>query len=116
MNAEKRRRDDVKEETDNKREKVEVVREEEVEEFFAILRRIHVAVKYFEKAEGSGRKLTAKKMNSWKPSFQVEDFEKDDGVRDGAVDVDDHNNSRREDLVEESSGLDLNSEPIFEVE
>ncbi|MCE3049340.1 hypothetical protein HAX54_044659 [Datura stramonium] len=39
----------------------EEVAEEEVEEFFAILRRIQVAVKYFNKvdgASGSGRKMT----------------------------------------------------------
>ncbi|PSR96555.1 Protein NIM1-INTERACTING 2 like [Actinidia chinensis var. chinensis] len=36
--------------------------EEEVEEFFAILRRMHVAVKYFEKSNGNGdrSKLTGK--------------------------------------------------------
>lgn len=70
--------------------------DEEVEEFFAILRRIREAVKYFEKKDdnGSGRVLTAK---VWKPSFQVDDFDGSDG--------------EDEDGVKDGSGLDLNSRP-----
>ncbi|PQQ09675.1 hypothetical protein Pyn_27399 [Prunus yedoensis var. nudiflora] len=34
------------------------VKEEEVEEFFAILSRIHQAARYFKNADGSGRELT----------------------------------------------------------
>ncbi|KAA8529176.1 hypothetical protein F0562_034025 [Nyssa sinensis] len=64
--------------------------DEEVEEFFAILRRIHVAVKYFEKSDkNAGRNLTA-----WNPSFEWEDFEE-----------------ARPKSVGERTGLDLNADP-----
>ncbi|KAL2509649.1 Endo/exonuclease/phosphatase domain-containing protein [Forsythia ovata] len=49
--------------------------DDEVDEFFAILRRIHVAVKYFEKRNRNGnRELTTP---TWSPSFEREDFEED---------------------------------------
>ncbi|XP_057810629.1 uncharacterized protein LOC131025052 [Salvia miltiorrhiza] len=44
--------------------------DEEVEAFFAILRRIHVAVKYFRRRNG-GRQSTAE---PWSPAFKPEDF------------------------------------------
>ncbi|XVF03408.1 hypothetical protein REPUB_Repub04eG0258800 [Reevesia pubescens] len=75
--------------------------EEEVEEFFAILKRIHVAIKYFEKANGGGRSLTTT-GNEWKPSFVLEDFEGDNDVN--------NNEGNRE--GSEDSGLDLNLEPV----
>lgn len=64
----------------------ETVTDAEVDEFFAILRRIHVAVKYFEKGDGGvSRELTAMEKR-WmrKPSFEVEDedFGEDKGVKD----------------------------------
>lgn len=62
--------------------------EEEVEEFFAILRRIRVAVKYFEKRNGRGRKL---REGRWLRSLELE-------------------------LESESeSGLDLNSDPLTQI-
>ncbi|XP_059659178.1 protein NEGATIVE REGULATOR OF RESISTANCE-like [Cornus florida] len=74
--------------------------DEEVDEFFAILRRIHVAVKYFEKRyavpEGRRRVFTA-----WRPSFTWEDFEGVNGVNEPA---------NREERPE-SRYLDLNSDP-----
>ncbi|KAH7857242.1 hypothetical protein Vadar_010473 [Vaccinium darrowii] len=42
--------------------------DEEVDEFFAILRRMHVAVKYFEKSNAAGRKLTGR----WATSLEAE--------------------------------------------
>ncbi|OMO90268.1 hypothetical protein CCACVL1_07430 [Corchorus capsularis] len=113
MEPEKRkRRDDDVEVDDGKKDKrkgsisggesaVSDKEEEEVEEFFAILRRIHVAVKYFEKGNGGGRKLTMN--NEWKPSFLLQDFEGDNDVK---------SEGKTEDL-EEDSGLDLNLEPVF---
>ncbi|KAL8052853.1 hypothetical protein ABFX02_05G032200 [Erythranthe guttata] len=69
--------------------------DEEVEEFFAILKRIHVAVKYFQKRNG-GRDLT---VTDWCPSFKTEDF-------DGANKVSEKIEGKGD------TGLDLNSEPI----
>ncbi|KAI9077430.1 hypothetical protein K1719_040633 [Acacia pycnantha] len=100
MDLEKRKRegdDDAEKMITNKKKATEPEEEdeEEVEEFFAILRRIRVAVQYFDRAHGSGRSLTAK---PWEPSFQADDFQGDDGVKD---------------LTDDSnSGLDLNSEPV----
>ncbi|KAL3644654.1 hypothetical protein CASFOL_009834 [Castilleja foliolosa] len=72
--------------------KVEVPADDEVEEFFAILRRIQVAVKYFQDRDG-GRELAA--PPTWNPSFEREDFDeqlkKPEGNR--------------------YPGLDLNSDP-----
>nr|GMD13603.1 NRR repressor homolog 1-like [Ipomoea batatas] len=73
--------------------------EEEVEEFFAILRRIQVAVKYFGKVNGGesgggGRKATAA-VRPWNPSFRREDFEERAEAPETVV----------------NTGLDLNTEP-----
>ncbi|KAG5603811.1 hypothetical protein H5410_025303 [Solanum commersonii] len=79
-----------------------VVEDEEVEEFYAILRRIRVAVKYFEKGNaeggGAGRNLTAAKP--WRPNFRQEDFKRAvDGVKE-------------RESVEDNAGLDLNADPV----
>ena len=96
MDAEKRKREDgvegkrAKEEEDNGT----VVTEEEVEEFFTILRRIHVAARQFGRPEGeAGRKLTTSKR--MRLSFEARDFEE-------------------EKKPEADSGLDLNSYPASE--
>ncbi|XP_006344126.1 uncharacterized protein [Solanum tuberosum] len=78
------------------------VEDEEVEEFYAILRRIRVAVKYFEKGNaeggGAGRNLTAAKP--WSPNFRQEDFKRAvDGVKE-------------RESVEDNAGLDLNADPV----
>lgn len=73
--------------------------DEELEEFFAILRRIREAVKYFKRDHRSGLSLMAK---PWEPSFQEDDFEGDGDHHKGAG-VKDH--------TPDSSGLVLNSEP-----
>ncbi|XP_019165032.1 PREDICTED: NRR repressor homolog 1-like [Ipomoea nil] len=76
--------------------------EEEVEEFFAILRRIQVAVKYFGKVNGEsgggGRKAAA--VRPWNPSFRREDFEERAEPPETTVMMENTN-----------TGLDLNSEP-----
>ncbi|KAE7995927.1 hypothetical protein FH972_000684 [Carpinus fangiana] len=43
-----------------KKAREDTVTEDEVEEFFAILRRIHAAVSYFRKVDGNGVRMTAK--------------------------------------------------------
>lgn len=68
----------------------------EVEEFFSILRNIHVAVKYFKEVNGGDRK---KLMGTpWYPNFEREDFEAVKGVK-------------SQETVEDNVGLDLNAEP-----
>ena len=115
MDAEKRKlENDQSDEasTDKKKQKFAQPEEgkndvdEEVEEFFAILRRIQSAVKYFQKVDDSGRKLKAT-INTWKPSFRIEDFGEDDGVKDG----EDDGSRKRKDMADDNSGFDLNSEP-----
>ncbi|GFP96598.1 hypothetical protein PHJA_001803900 [Phtheirospermum japonicum] len=67
--------------------KGEVPADEEVEEFFAILRRIQVAVKYFQERDG-GREMAAPPQ--WNPSFEREDFDglkKPEGNRYPALDL-----------------------------
>lgn len=69
--------------------------DDEVEEFFAILRRIQVAVKYFEKRNGKiDRELTPA---AWSPSFKREDFEE-----------------LKKEKQNQNTGLDLNSDPAAE--
>ena len=90
--AGKRKQEDDGEVDVGKRAKAEdgngggrTVTDAEVDEFFAILRRIHVAVKYFEKGHGgAGLELTAMEKR-WKripSSEEVEDFGEDNGVKD----------------------------------
>ncbi|CAI9785373.1 unnamed protein product [Fraxinus pennsylvanica] len=76
----------------------------EVEEFFAILRRIRVAVEYFEKRNGEiDRELTAA---AWIPSFKREDFEELNGIKKGKQSVKENQ--------DQNVGLDLNSDPATE--
>ncbi|KAJ4972615.1 hypothetical protein NE237_005789 [Protea cynaroides] len=91
-------------------EEMEKATEEEVEEFYAILRRIHQVQRYFGKRKGGeGEGATKKKGGIWKPSFQWEDFEE----------VNVNNIKGREksfaETVEENLvvpvALDLNAEP-----
>ncbi|GMJ13465.1 hypothetical protein HRI_005015700 [Hibiscus trionum] len=91
MESEKRKREQV----DGKRVEggESTAAEEEVEEFFAILKRIRVAVNYFHKAKAGGSKLKLP-ANQWRPSFLLEDFQ-----------VQNHKDS------DHSPGLDLNLEP-----
>ncbi|KAF7133365.1 hypothetical protein RHSIM_Rhsim09G0108800 [Rhododendron simsii] len=79
--------------------------DDEVEEFFAILRRIRVAVEYFEKGNGEGgrRGLAATEpLSRRSPCFERRDFEEADGVK------------RRGEEEEGDTGLDLNADPDSE--
>nr|GMD27731.1 NRR repressor homolog 1-like [Ipomoea batatas] len=82
--------------------------DEEVEEFYAILKRIRVAVKYFEKGKG-GKKAEARPaaVKPWSLSFQREDF-------DGAAEEKENAAAEEEEEDEDAAaGLDLNAEPDF---
>ncbi|KAL2234990.1 protein NIM1-INTERACTING 2 [Sesamum indicum] len=73
--------------------------DEEVDEFFAILKRIQVAVKYFKRRNGhrcADRGLMTEPL--WRPSFEREDF---DGVKKEPASSED----------DQYGGLDLNSDP-----
>ncbi|KAK4430204.1 hypothetical protein Salat_1321100 [Sesamum alatum] len=107
METEKRKRQDDGEAAgkrgrpweEDDRVKKAVPADEEVDEFYAILKRIQVAVKYFKRRNGDSSTdgdLTAKPL--WRPSFEREDF---DGVKkDPAISEEDQN-----------GGLDLNCDP-----
>lgn len=84
--SQKRPRDGSREET--------AVTEEEVEEFFAILRRIHVAVNYFKSSNGGNRHLTEGRS----VALQLESTDTDDTVK-AAEDV------------KVNMGFDLNADP-----
>ncbi|KAK7407540.1 hypothetical protein VNO78_09493 [Psophocarpus tetragonolobus] len=109
MSPEKRKREKRREKMEKKKARVD--EEEEIQEFYAILKRIQVAAKHIEKQDGAWfrrRDLTAAK-SAWKPSFEVEDFlfKEDDGVKkDGHIGLDLCAVTERKGL-----GLDLNSEP-----
>jgi len=67
--------------------------QQEVEEFFAILRRIQVAVKYFEKSEGK----------KWRPLLEREEFKELNGDLDTEM--------KEGNSFYGNSGLDLNLDP-----
>ncbi|KAL4280437.1 hypothetical protein GQ457_03G012160 [Hibiscus cannabinus] len=80
MESEKRRRN-VDGKRAKGRESTPVQEEElELEEFFAILKRIRVAVNYFDKAKGGGSKVKVT-GHQWRPSFLLEDFQGDNLVQ-----------------------------------
>lgn len=106
MNADKRKRAEGGE-LEGKRARVvererngghETVTDEEVEEFFAIVRRIHVAAKHL------GRTASME----WRPSFQVEDFEEENE----SLTIKDPKKEEKQTEAEADSGLDLNSHPV----
>lgn len=68
--------------------------EKEIEEFFAILRRLHVALRYLHKTDSSPATATTTATSAvWKPTFEPQDFQ--DQLSHSTTD----------------SGFDLNSEP-----
>uniref|UniRef100_A0A7N0TKS8 Uncharacterized protein n=1 Tax=Kalanchoe fedtschenkoi TaxID=63787 RepID=A0A7N0TKS8_KALFE len=79
---------------------IATVTDEEVEEFYAILRRMRRPVKYFGGGGRSGKR--------WRPSFVAEDF--------NAVSADDGAEKEKEKGVEGGRvrGLDLNVHPVTE--
>ncbi|KAI3453021.1 hypothetical protein Pfo_009684 [Paulownia fortunei] len=111
MERDKRKREDdggasakrgKEREDDDGAKGVVVPGDEEVEEFFSILKRIQVAVKYFQERNGgrcADRHLMA---TPWHPSFEREDFE---GVKKEAESSGEN----------QKAGLDLNSDPASDV-
>ncbi|KAF3431854.1 hypothetical protein FNV43_RR26590 [Rhamnella rubrinervis] len=102
MEADKRKQTDVDGVSGRRRKKardddgeVTAATEEEVEEFYAILRRINDAVSYFKKGDGNVKWLRA--------MLDGGRFEEDDGVKGEA--------RREEEGVEENVGFDLNADP-----
>ncbi|XP_058079718.1 protein NIM1-INTERACTING 2 [Magnolia sinica] len=94
--------------------------EDEVEEFFAILRRMHAAAKYF--GNGSGNSGRPKEKGArWRPTFEWEDFEGPNGVKsdgDGGTirrkGKTERKTEEEEERMEENAVLgclDLNAEP-----
>lgn len=69
----------------------------EVDEFFAILERIHVAVKYFKEANEDGRNLA--EVRSLESGLEVEGS----GMKVSDI--------KKEEGVEENVGFDLNADP-----
>ncbi|TQD92405.1 hypothetical protein C1H46_021966 [Malus baccata] len=112
MDADKRKRDDGGElegkrargvEEDRKKGQ-ETVTEEEVEEFFAILRRIQVAAKHFGKTASM----------EWRRSFEVEDFEEDN---ESLMMKDQKQEEKKREAgagagAGADTGLDLNTHPV----
>lgn len=115
MGLEKRKREDddgsngrrasPREDDDGGAVKGAVPADEEVEEFFAILKRIQVAIKYFQE-RSNGRRCADREISAaapcWSPTFEREDF---DGVKTEAESSEGN----------QSVGLDLNSDPVCDV-
>ncbi|XXG73629.1 hypothetical protein AAC387_Pa07g2515 [Persea americana] len=87
--------------------------EDEVEEFFAILRRIRAASRQI----CGGRQMTVTEKGArWKPTFEWEDFEGPNGVKtngevlEAVKEVDTEKKKKEEDL-QGGLELDLNEEP-----
>lgn len=89
--------------------------EDEVEEFFAILRRIRAASRQI----GGGRQMPVTENGArWKPTFEWEDFEGPNGVKtngevlEGVTEVDtEKKKKKKEEVLQGGLELDLNEEP-----
>lgn len=88
--------------------------EDEVEEFFAILRRIRAASRQI----GGGRQMpVTEKGTGWKPTFEWEDFEGPNGVKtngevlEAVTEVDTEKKKKKEEDSQRGLELDLNEEP-----
>ncbi|XP_068642069.1 protein NIM1-INTERACTING 2-like [Aristolochia californica] len=98
----------------------------EVEEFFAILRRIHAAARYFGKAKTAHAEESNKGVTDakWRPTFKWEDFEGGVGLRseEGSAVSDaagkaDGAEREGEKITEKTRPLvDLNTEPEPEIQ
>lgn len=101
------------------------VTDDEVEEFFAILRRVREAARCFPVRDGNGnagarrRIAAAEGMSTWRPRFEREDFEDGSNVRGdrrrrGAEEVASGREAAAEERVAENAvprRLDLNADP-----
>ncbi|XP_038985591.1 protein NEGATIVE REGULATOR OF RESISTANCE-like [Phoenix dactylifera] len=103
------------------------VTDDEVEEFYAILRRVREAARCFPVREGSGgagirRRVAAEGQSRWRPRFEREDFEvgsnfRDDRRRRGAEELATGGEATAEERVAENAipgRLDLNADPAPE--
>ncbi|KAK4358323.1 hypothetical protein RND71_023933 [Anisodus tanguticus] len=93
----------IKTEKNDGKSKETAVEDDEVEEFYAILRRIRVAMKYFEKRkykDGGGVRKNLKAAQLWNPDLRTEDIKR---VVDGV---------KEKERVEDNAGLDLNADPV----
>jgi len=124
MEVEKRKRDGDKEEGEERNkvmrdQDVEVPSEEEVDEFFAILRRMKVAVKYFE-SNGEGWRAALENEEA----VEVEEVVDEDNHQDHKLELmklkkkknSNNNNNNRLVGEEETGGLDLNAAAPEEAE
>ena len=120
---EKRKRDGDKEEGEERKkvmrdQDVEVPSEEEVDEFFAILRRMKVAVKYFE-SNGEGWRAALENEEA----VEVGEVVDEDNDQDHKLELmklkkkkNSNNNNNRLVGEEETGGLDLNAAAPEEAE
>ncbi|XP_073110343.1 uncharacterized protein [Elaeis guineensis] len=120
---EKKRRTRVREEE----ERDQSVTDDEVEEFFAILRRLREAARCFPVRDGDGgagvqRRVAAEGQSTWRPRFEREDFEDGSNVRDdrrmrAAEEAASGGAAAAEERVAENAipgRLDLNADPAPE--
>lgn len=88
-----------------KKAREDTVTEDEVEEFFAILRRIHVAVSHFRKVDGNGARMTAKEgSRRLREILEGESVVAVNGVKGGK-------GKRRSEEENVIAGFDLNADP-----
>jgi hypothetical protein len=85
-----------------KKAREDTVTEDEVEEFFAILRRIHAAVSYFREVDGNGVRMTAKEGS--RRLREILEGEMSVGVNGGK-------GKRRSEEGVVNAGFDLNADP-----
>jgi hypothetical protein len=86
----------------------DTVTEDEVEEFFAILKRIHVVVSYFRKVDGNGGRMTTQEgSRRLRAILERESDADDNGVKGKGK-------RGEEGVVEVKVGFDLNADPIPE--
>ncbi|KAI4357827.1 hypothetical protein L6164_001750 [Bauhinia variegata] len=83
----------------------EEVTDHEVEEFFAILRRINAAVRYFKSGNDRVAKAGTRPERRWRASLEESIKQEVNGVK---------GESKREENVKENTSLDLNLSPLPE--
>ena len=119
MEVEKRKRDGDKEEGEERKKvrnrDVEVPSEEEVDEFFAILRRMKAAVKYFE-SNGEGWRAALENEEVVEVEEVVDEDDQDHKLELMKLKKNSNNNNNRLVGEEETGVLDLNAAAPEEAE
>ena len=119
MEVEKRKRDGDKEEGEERKKvrnrDVEVPSEEEVDEFFAILRRMKAAVKYFE-SNGEGWRAALENEEAVEVEEVVDEDDQDHKLELMKLKKNSNNNNNRLVGEEETGVLDLNAAAPEEAE